>query len=54
MMPFGATVAGDMFQTMLDECFGKLKQIIIISDNILVVRYKPDDSDHDQASTSLL
>ena len=25
-MPFGATVAGDLFQRKLDECFGKLTQ----------------------------
>ena len=53
-MPCGATVAGDVFQRKLDECFGKLKQIIIIADDIMVVGYKPDHSDHDQAFTSLL
>ena len=53
-MPFGATVAGDVFQRKLDECFGKLKQIIIIADVIMVVGYKPDHSDHDQAFTNLL
>ena len=53
-MPFGATVAGDVFQRKLDECFGKLKQVIIITDDIMVVGYKPDHSDHDQAFTSLL
>ena len=25
VMPFGATVAGDVFQHKLDECFGKLE-----------------------------
>ena len=54
VMPFGATVAGDVFQRKLDECFGKLKQAIIITDDIMVVGYKPDQSDHDQAFTSLL
>ena len=53
-MPFGATVAGDVFQRMLDECFGKLKQVIIIADEIMVVGYKLDHSDHNQAFTSLL
>ena len=52
-MPFGATVAGDAFQRKLDECFGKLKQVIIIADEIMVVGYRPDHSDHDQAFTSL-
>ena len=51
---FGATVAGDVFQRKLDECFGKLKQVIIITDDIKVVGYKPYHSDHDQAFTSLL
>ena len=53
-MPFGARVAGDVFQHKLYECFGKLKQIIIIADDIMVVGYKPDHSDHDQAFTNLL
>ena len=54
VMPFGSTLAGDDFQRKLDECFGKLKQVIIITDDILFVRYKPDHSDHDLAFTSLL
>ena len=53
VMPFGATVAGDVFQKKLDECFGKLKQVIIAND-VMVVGYKPDHSDHDQVFTSLL
>ena len=53
-MPFGAAVEVMFFKRKLDECFGKLKQVIIITDDILVVGYKPDHSDHDQAFTSLL
>ena len=34
--------------------FGKLKQVIIINDDIMVVGYKPDHSNHDQAFASLL
>ena len=34
--------------------FGKLKQVIIIRDDIMVVGYKPDHSDLNQAFTSLL
>ena len=34
--------------------FGKLKQVIIITNDIMVVGYKPDYSDHNQAFTSLL
>ena len=53
-MPFGATVAGNVFQQNLDECFSKLKQGIIIADDVMVVGYKPDYSDHGQAFNSLL
>ena len=54
VMPFGTTVAGDVFQTKLDECFGKLKHIVIIADGIMVVGYKPDHSNHNQVFTYLL
>ena len=37
-----------------NEYFGKLKQVIIIADHIMVVGYKPDHSNHDQAFTNLL
>ena len=47
VMPFGSTIAGDVFQRKLDECFGKLKQVIIITDDIMVVGYKPYHSDYD-------
>ena len=53
-MSFGATVAGDVFQRKLDECFGKLKQVSIIAGHILVFGCKPDHSDYDLAFTSLL
>ena len=49
VMPFGATVAGDVFQ-----CFGKIKQVIIIADYIMIVGNKPYHNDHDQAFTTLL
>ena len=53
-MLFGATVAGNVFQHKLDECFVKIKQVIIITDDIMIVGYKPDHSDHDQALSNLL
>ena len=31
-----------------------IEQVIIIADDIMVVGYKPDHSDHDQAFTTLL
>ena len=54
VMIFGAKVASDVFQQQLYESFGKLKQAIIIADDIMVVGYKPYHSDHDQAFTNLL
>ena len=53
-MPFRTTVAGDVFQRKLDECFGKVKQVIIIADDVMVAGYKPDHSGHNQTFTSLL
>ena len=52
-MPFGVNVAGDVFQQKLDEIFGKLTQVMCIADNIMVVGYKEDHSDHDLALTKL-
>ena len=53
-MPFGVTVAGDVFQCKLDQCFGKIRQVIVIADDIMIVGYKQNHSDHDQAFTTLL
>ena len=54
VMPFGATVAGDVFQCKLDECFGHIPNVIVITDDIMIVGKKADHKDHDQALTSLL
>ena len=53
-MPFGMNVAGDVFQHKLDEIIGKLKNVMCIADDIMVVGYKNDHSDHDLALTKLL
>ena len=53
-MPFGATVAGDVFQHKLDQCFGHIKQVIVIADDIMTVGKKANHSSHDQALTTLL
>ena len=53
-MPFDATIAGDVFQHRFVECFGKIEQVIIIADDIMIMVCKPDHSDHDQAFTNLL
>ena len=54
VMPFGATFAGDVFQCKLDQCFGKIKQVIVIADDIMIVGKKQNHNDHDQALTTLL
>ena len=53
-MPFGITVAGDMFQCKLDECFGYIKNLIVIADDIMVVGRKHNQKDHDLPFTILL
>ena len=54
VMPFGATVTGDVFQHKLDQCYGHLKNMIVITDDIMIGGKKPSHSDHDQALTVLL
>ena len=54
VMPFGITVAGDMFQCKLDECFGHTKNLIVIADDIMVTGRKHNHKDHGLAFTTLL
>ena len=54
VMPFGTTVAEDVFQCKLDQCFGQIKNVIVIVDDIMIVGRKANHSDHDQALTTLL
>ena len=54
VMPFGITVAGDMFQCKLDKCFGHIKNLIVIADNIIIIGRKHNHKDHDLAFTTLL
>ena len=54
VMPFGISVAGDVFQQKLDTIFGNLPQVACIADNIMVVGYKDDHSDNDEAFSKLL
>ena len=53
-MPFGVTVAGDVFQCKLDEGFGHISNVIVIADDIMIVGKMQDHKDHDQALTTLL
>ena len=53
-MPFGTTIAGDVFQRKLDQCFGHLQNIIVIANDIMVIGKQPNHKDHNQALTALL
>ena len=53
-MPFGIIVAGDVFQCKLDQCFGSIKQVIVIADDIMIVGKQQNHRDHDVTLTTLL
>ena len=53
-MPFSITVAGDVFQQKLDECFDHIRNLIIIADDIMVAGRQHNHKDHDIAFTTLL
>ena len=53
-MPFGITVARDVFQCKLDQCFGKIDQLIVTADDIMVVDKKQNHRDHDVTLSTLL
>ena len=52
VMPFGITVAGDVFQQKLDQCLSHLKNVIIIADDIMFIG--KSQIEHDLALTTLL
>ena len=54
VMPFGPTVARDVFQCRLDQCFGHIKIVFVIADDIMIVGKQQNHKDHDQALTTLL
>ena len=53
-MPFGITVAEDVFQRQLGQCFGKIDQVIVIADDIMMVGKQHNQKDHDIALTNVL
>ena len=53
-MLFGITVDGDVFQRKLDQCFGKIDQVIVIADDIMIVGKQQIHKDHDIALTNLI
>ena len=54
VMLFGATVAGNVFQRKLNQCFGYLQNVIGITNDIIVVGKQPNHKDHDLVLTMLL
>ena len=54
VVPFGITVAGDVFQRKLDQYYGKTDNMIVIADDIMVVGNQQNHRDHDIALTNLL
>ena len=54
VMPFGATVVGDVFQHKIDQCCGHIKDVIVIADDIMLVGRQHNHRNHDQALTTLL
>ena len=54
IMPFGITVAGDVFQRKLDTIFGDISQVACIVDDIIIIGYKDNHSDYDKAFSKLL
>ena len=53
-MPFGVTVAWHVFQCKLDQCFGMIKQVIVIADDFMTVGKQQNHRDHDVVLTTLL
>ena len=47
-LPFGAALAGDMFQRKVDEIFKDMPNVFGIADDILVAGYEADGKDHDE------
>ena len=48
-LPFGAMPVGDMFQCKIDESFGDMPNVFGIMDDILVIGYDNNGTDHDAA-----
>ena len=54
VMPFGITVADDVVQQKLDECFSHIKNLIVIADDVMIIGKNENHKDHDIAFTTLL
>ena len=53
-LPFRAAPAGNMFQCKIDEIFNDIPNVFGIADDILVIGYDKDGTDHDKAVYNVL
>ena len=53
-LPFRAVPARDMFQCKIDKFFNDMPNVFGIADNILVIGYDRDGTDHDGQATKSL
>ena len=54
LLPFKAVPAGDMFQYKIDEICNDMPNVFGIADDILVIGYDKDGTDHDEAVYNVL
>ena len=53
-LPFRAVPAGNMFQCKIDEIFHDMPNVFAIADDILVIGYDKDGTDHDKVVYKVL
>ena len=53
-LPFGAVPVGNMFQHKINEIFNDMPNVFGIADDILVIVYDKDGTDHDEAVYKVL
>ena len=53
-LPFGAALADNMFQRKMDEIFNDIPNVFGIAEDILVIGYNKDGTDHDVVVYSVL
>ena len=53
-LPFGAALAGNMFQCKIDEIFNDMPNVFSIADDILVIRYDKNRTDHNEVVYNVL
>ena len=53
-LPFGAAPVGNMFQYKINKIFNDIPNVFGITDDILVIGYDEDGTDHDEAVYNML